>query len=315
MPLPVTSWGTAGSDITSVGFTKKGGTPADTGAITAITGGGGAIPSNVSSSVQYTWSEDAPSSADYWVEMTLKLKSLNKTQRLGVTLRSSTDSRTFCLIRAYYIAFASDINLQIYTAVDGSFAQVSTSYPVTAADELEFTLRGECEGSAIRLYEGGVLRRSGTQTAVTQVGRAGIYNTADVVGSDTEGFHILSFTTSFASSGTTFNQAISASVGVTGSVAKTTVFARAISAAIGVVASISKALALSQTVSASVSVTSSVSASAVIGKAISGVVAVTASMARSLLPGGGVYNAVKRQYGRVRKFVVSAIMSPLDRGD
>lgn len=295
MPLPVTSWGTAGSDITSVGFTKKGGTPADTGAITAITGGGGAIPSNVSSSVQYTWSEDAPPSADYWVEMTLKLKSLNKTQRLGVTLRSSTDSRTFCLIRAYYIAFASDINLQIYTAVDGSFAQVSTSYPVTAADELEFTLRGECEGSAIRLYEGGVLRRSGTQTAVTQVGRAGIYNTADVVGSDTEGFHILSFTTSFASSGTTFNQAISASVGVT--------------------ASISKALALSQTVSASVNVTSSVSASAVIGKAISGVVAVTASMARSFLPGGGVYNAVKRQFGRVRKFVVSAIMSPLDRGD
>lgn len=215
MALPVSNWGTEGADITGVGFTKRSG---DTGAVTASSGGAAALPTNVTSSVQYTWPTDLPPNANYSVKQKYTLKNLSKTQRIGVIGRSAVNTRDFYLARAYYIAFDSVINLQLFKAVGGTFTQLGSNYSFSASVGMTFEIELDMNGSTIRALLDGVQRISVTDTSHSSAGRAGIYNTADVAGTEDSGFHIDDFTTSYAAapSGITATQSLTLA-GVTNS--------------------------------------------------------------------------------------------------
>lgn len=193
----VSDWGTAGADITAIGFDKLSG---DTGAFVASTSGR-AYPST-NNAVQYTWPTDLPPSADYWVELKFRLMNTSKTQRVGVIGRASNSARTFYLYRANYVAFATTLNIQLYSAVADTFTQLGGNYTISGVTAgLEFTLRLDMTGTTIKGYVDTVERHSVTDSAVTGAGRVGIYSSADVFGTDTQGFHIDDLAASFVGGG------------------------------------------------------------------------------------------------------------------
>lgn len=312
MALPVSGWGNAGADITGVGFAKASG---DSGSVVASTGGAAAYPSSISSSVQYTWPVDLPPNANYWVELKYELKDLSKTQRIGPTGRGAVNTRDFYLARIYYIAFASQANLQLFKAVGGTFTQLGSNYAFNVSAGGTYTVRLDMNGTTIRALLDGTQRISVTDSSHSGAGRAGIYNTADVAGSDTQGFHIDEFTTSFAAAGTTYFQTITATTFKSASVDKTSTIGKSMSASISKAATIARQLALSQTMQTGTSKTASINRASVLSQSMSAAISKAASAAAQYLEGAGVPATIKRWYGMARSVVLSVLSSNLDRGD
>lgn len=193
MAMPVTFVGTANADISTIGFVKRSG---DTGQF-LITTGERCRPGSTAASVQYTWGLDIPPDPDYWAEVGFVFLDRSKTQRSGITIRSSIDDRTFYLLRVRYVAFDPNATLELYKAVNNTFTPLD-SYSFAVTDGTSGIIRLEAVGTSIRGYLNGTQRVTATDSSITQAGRVGLYNTYDVAGSDTGGMQLDNVNASYA---------------------------------------------------------------------------------------------------------------------
>lgn len=246
MTLPVTFVGTAGANISTLGFSLLSG---DTGSF-LITAAERARRSTNSSNAQYTWPTDLPSSADYDVEADFTFLSDNTTERVGIIGRASSSARTFYLARIYNIS-STTANVQPWKAVAGAFTQLGSNYAISSSGT--YNIRLSMAGTAIKVFVDDVERISVTDSSVTAAGRIGVYTSTDTqTHSDTTGIHIDNLTASFAAGGTTFEQALSASVTRSATADTTSAFGQALSATTTRSAALSASTVLSQSLSSAI---------------------------------------------------------------
>lgn len=251
MTLPVTFAGTAGNNISTLGFSLLSG---DTGSM-VITAAGRARRVTNSANAQYTWPTDLPPSADYDVEADFVFLTDTTVERVGIIGRASSSARTFYMARIYNVG-ASTSNVQLFKAVAGTFTQLGSNYAINSSGT--YNIRLSMSGSTIKVFVDDVERISVTDSSVTAAGRIGLYTSSDTqTHSDTTGFHVDNLTASFASAGQTFTQSMSASTARTASLDNAVLFGRSMSATITRSASLSPLAVISQSMSAATARTAS----------------------------------------------------------
>ena len=135
-----------------------------------------------------------PASADYAVEADVHVASMMPGDEAVLKARVSDAGTSY--YQWYYETFPTGAQWTLLRVKDGVTFQVLGTFSQTLTPGETHRARLEVQGSAIRGYVDGVLRASGTDTAVTAAGRAGIglgWDPARSINDDSDGLHLDDF--------------------------------------------------------------------------------------------------------------------------
>lgn len=188
----------------------------------------------------------APASADYAVSADLYFHESGATvgPAAGVIGRCSTSANTHYMGR-----YAGNAGWQLFKIVAGTVTQLGVSVPEAVGAGSTKTCTLDMVGSTIRVLSDGVEKISVTDTAITAAGKAGVRFFNSTTPGDALGFHIAAFSADDGSSGTTYNQAITASATGTASIAKQPglIVSAAVTAAVSLVKQMGASMSASAT--------------------------------------------------------------------
>jgi hypothetical protein len=145
-------------------------------------------------------SSGLPASAEYDVVATIRQVTSIADQILGVYGRMSTSDNTGYL--GYYSKLDTLWHLGKYEA--GSFTDLGT-FAQGLSDATDYVLKLEIRDAAKKVYVDGVERITSADNAITDAGRAGVFNLI-AAASDSTGLHLASLVASDPSSGVTAAQ-------------------------------------------------------------------------------------------------------------
>lgn len=174
MTLPVTFTGTSGDALSTYDseWERRSG---DTG-VWVISNANRARRGTASQSIQYTYAGFTPASADYDVSADYVIMNTSTVERVGVIGRASVNDRTFYVARLTVGSTTATWTLMKFVAGTSTILDTNTR-TIATNDVIRGTL--SMQGDLIRILDNDVEVCSANDSAITQVGRIGVYATSD----------------------------------------------------------------------------------------------------------------------------------------